>query len=420
MQIRPYVQRSVSLKGQTLANVRQHLPVGSWFLVSATTGAPVYSVLSFIVHLLLPKRVGKNVVKPVSPETFKARIYDLKEYCDFLDSCGSTVEEATDDILRRYLGHMVAKTSSRGTPFSPKTIRRRLDTIGGLYKHLLDTGQIPHALALPRGYDAQQEEPDGESIETAYLDLANDPDGEVRAIPLYELRLILDSFGLLPDDLTDIREARPTVSRNRVMFEFCLQAGLRRAEVCYLQLSNVLKAAKAVRSPLEKYPLRVWGKGAKWRTVEVPGWLLLLAQLYAENSRARIVAERKAYDSAYRAHDYLFVQEQPNPALKGDRIRPGYLSTLFARHAATALRQDIDLQHPSLPRRAYTVHQLRHTYAVHTYFVRRQLGDSEPWVYIQHQLGHESVETTTRIYLQITGQYEREAGDLWCSILGGM
>lgn len=420
MPIRAYVQRVVSLKKQTLANVRQHFQVGSWFLMSATTGAPVYSVLSFMVHLLLPKRVGKNVVKPVSPATFQARIYDLKEYCDFLDSCGSTVEDATDDILRRYLGHLITQPSSRGKPFSPKTIRRRFDTIGALYDHLLKTGQIPKALTIPRGYDALDEQPESESIETAYLDLVNDPDGEVRAIPLNELRLILDSFGPLPDDLNNIRDARPCVSRNRVIFEFCLQAGLRRAEVCYLQVSNVLKAANAVRSPLEKYPLRVWGKGAKWRNVEIPGWLLLLAELYAETTRARVVAARIAHDSGFRDHGFLFVQEQPNRGLRGDRIRPPYLSTLFARHVATALNRGAVSGDSSFPNRAYTVHQLRHTYAVHTYFVRREQGDSEPWVYIQHQLGHASVETTTKIYLQITGQFEREAGDLWRSILGDM
>lgn len=49
----------------------------------------------------------------------------------------------------------------------------------------------------------------------------------------------------------------------------------------------------------------------------------------------------------------------------------------------------------------HTVHDLRHTYAVWTYWAERRRGNREPWKKIQAQLGHANLSTTIDIYLSV-------------------
>ena len=61
----------------------------------------------------------------------------------------------------------------------------------------------------------------------------------------------------------------------------------------------------------------------------------------------------------------------------------------------------------------FVVHDLRHTYAVWTYYILKENGEAEPWLYIQAQLGHEDLSTTQDTYLKATGDFEASVSDLY-------
>ena len=54
----------------------------------------------------------------------------------------------------------------------------------------------------------------------------------------------------------------------------------------------------------------------------------------------------------------------------------------------------------------HSFHDLRHTYAVITYHLEKQNGNSEPWKKIQSILGHKNLSTTMDIYLDQVNAFD--------------
>jgi integrase len=66
---------------------------------------------------------------------------------------------------------------------------------------------------------------------------------------------------------------------------------------------------------------------------------------------------------------------------------------------------------------ALSTHDLRHTYAVWTYLLLRTQGDTNPWLFIQAQLGHRSAETTLNTYLRAVRMFENEISEIFADLV---
>lgn len=164
-------------------------------------------------------------------------------------------------------------------------------------------------------------------------------------------------------------------------------------------------------------PLRVTAtKGSKPRTVDLPVWLVSELLAYIDGERAASLKQGSI--RRQRSHKGLFVNPLHSSGAIGVHTSKRSLQEEFekgVRNAGlvvTVAKMDPDtgdMYFREMPK--FSCHDLRHTYAVWTYYARRRNGDSEPWLYIQAKLGHESVNTTMKIYLRVMKEFEAKISD---------
>ncbi len=142
------------------------------------------------------------------------------------------------------------------------------------------------------------------------------------------------------------------VDRDRLLVRMLMFTGIRRAEICSLNVSDV---------NLTHARVRIRGKGDRDRVVPIPAPLDLRV----------LVAGRKPTEP-------LFIGRR-----RGRRLDREAVSYIFTRKVSPAVGCRV------------TPHMLRHSYA--TYLCRRGV----PLRQIQRLLGHSSL-STTQIYLDVT------------------
>ncbi len=383
-------------------------PAGGHFLVSEVSGEPIDAVLRFLRH-----QYGSRVTTDFrrSARSVESGVYDLKDFFDFLDASGLEFEEVRNTQLENYLFSMISRDSpTTGRAYSRETVRRRASTIRSFYQWASDQGITKYRLDLAR-IDAVEREFRSNSN---YLSAprAQKRDAKVRYIPREKLRLILDACGPLVVDARAVKEG--TTSRLRLMYECALQAGLRRAEIPRLTVADVRVSSRlaAGRELLNRVPLDVLGKGAKVRTVMFPVWIIENIAKYIDCERAEAIAYRRHADPSFEDHGFVFVREASGTTCVGEPFDERYLSGPIRQiQMKLGIRYGISDSDQPYQRR-YGVHALRHTYALVEYFSRKEAGDPEPWLFVQAQLGHSDLSTTTGIYLSLAREYEYEFGQL--------
>lgn len=155
------------------------------------------------------------------------------------------------------------------------------------------------------------------------------------------------------------------IDRDRALVQAYLLTGLRRAELCHLDVGDVdLGPRPAVR-------VRA-GKGERDRVVPLPPRLVLTLR--------PLVLGREAKEPLFRGR-------------RGNRLDPDAVSYIFIRKVAPAVGKRV------------TPHMLRHSYA--TYLSRRR----RPLREIQELLGHTSL-ATTQIYLHVSADDLQEAAQV--------
>lgn len=408
---RPYVQRAAA---------RKHLPddlqlkgVGwpthAHFLMSEETQEPIGEVLHFLrFHYL--SRV--NVAHRKSPRSLEAAVYDFKDYVDFLDAHDLRLMDVRISHIENYVFSMVLNNSPvTGRPYARATIGRRVSTLRSFYHWAQESGLTKHRVDIQKltslDDEARRYHQRGDTVSKPK---ALRKSSKVRFIPTEALRAIMQAFGPLRVDVRDSGSA-PT-SRLRLMYECALQAGLRRFEIAELEVDELEKAERLARGKelLNKAPLEVLRKGGRYRTVMVPVWLVENLWHYCVTEREDAIKARLAIDRKFEDHGYLFVHDAASDSRVGDPLSPRYLSEplrnvqlkLGINPGQTVERQPYQ--------RLYGVHAFRHTYALMEYFSRKAEGDSEPWLYVQAQLGHSKLATTTDTYLEVAAEYEYEFG----------
>ena len=402
------------------------LPEGALFLVSRVSGVPLEAPLHFFMETAFSS-IGSKRLR-VRPSTYKGIAEDLVALYDFLDERQLVDMEVRKTDMDAYVDSMTQNISPvTGERYSHRTVKRRVSTMRSFYKWAQSKGKTKYRFDVGEVNASSFKHHSTEKIAPDVLEPSSiAEDADVRAINVDELARLLEAAG--PSGIESIDVSRPDtnyVRREttalRLKLECCLQAGLRRAEVTALLVKNVEAVTKgASLSPLATYPVRTLRKGGQWKTVLIPGWLISSLAHYIGTERARLIAAATERDPGLKDHGFLFI--------RSDRAGPGLrLHAKSLNDAFRNLQKGIGvIKQVAVSRNGkqllesrpkYGVHSLRHTFAVHTYFARKAIGDAEPWKYLQSQLGHANVETTKRIYLRIVDEHEAMAGAILSTML---
>jgi site-specific recombinase XerD len=184
----------------------------------------------------------------------------------------------------------------------------------------------------------------------------------------------------------------------RLMAESALGTGLRRMELCGLQVSQVPKTADldANTNPLVGVPLTIT-KCDRPRTVYPPLRVIDRTHWYAGEERAALVKSVQRRCLGFRPPPNLFLNRDANAVTRA-RLSGAFNAAFHAAGLDGSL------------------HWLRHTFAM-TMLVRLQRqvaaaadSDINPLKVVQVLLGHASIATTA-IYLRCVELHERELGE---------
>lgn len=385
------------------------LPAKFVYLVHGATGLPFQPFLEYAAQTMLTRSQAKPALSK-SLLTVDAYASDLCDYFSFLDAEKLRWEEADEVDAYAYIDSMIEHPSPvTGEPYKDETIRRRLSSLRSYYSWAQTRGRARTNLKLvdpgeclkARRYEGGPGDAKGPSPAAA--------DRKVRPIPPAELQILMQSLGpqMEPRGQGDTGPQAATARRNRLFGECAYHIGLRRAEIAALQARHIMGLSVDAASPYVLHPVEVFGKGAKWRTVNIPAWLLDALQRYHDVHRAPAVAGQPT-------HDHLFVSHSASRC--GRPLSAKHLDDIFANACLRA-----GLSHSANPELArYKLHHLRHNFALATYFSRKANGDAEPWLYIQAMLGHEYLETTLRIYLRAAKALESTYADYFSKALKEM
>lgn len=204
-------------------------------------------------------------------------------------------------------------------------------------------------------------------------------------------------------------------SRDRLASEIPYQTGLRIDETKRLKVRQFTKLNIEGLDAGADVKITVVGKGSKIRTIDFPVFLIAEIQLYIRTERRLAVATRGPAAN----NQQLLVNGFP--AGKHNVGNPTSVRTIQRCFANACLRAGLSMPQVAKPEKlipAFWFHCLRHTYAVVTYYTRKRV-DTEPWKYIQEQLGHAYVTTTQSIYLAATATYEAEVSNRYMRKING-
>jgi len=400
-------QRSTDVSEAVAALIgRQLVPlkVGEPFLVSATSGAPIQPFLYFM------REKGRGWMAA----TRDAYVDDLLDFANFLDAHELEIRDITVDTLQDYVfSHSEVPSSATGRPFAAETISRRLSTAKafaiwasgrGFLDERLSTSLQLIQIPIQRDELAHL----GPQSTVALDDAIDEPkklcdDEHVQVLSLEDSRQLLDELGSLPREWRHCQPGEVSSPvKNRLMAELSLATGLRRTEVCRLELRQVTRVVVDPEVPLRQYTLSIVRKGGQRKKFFVPGWMVFSLQQYAIGERRDAIESARRLSSTFEEPPCLFVNGLDARRNRGGALNPKSLDRIFSTAQArlgmlSLTGRDSGKLGQELAR--YRFHDLRHTYAIWTYLARKAAGDSEPWIFISRQLGHRNLSTTIRIYL---------------------
>lgn len=179
--------------------------------------------------------------------------------------------------------------------------------------------------------------------------------------------------------------------------------GLRLDEVRRLTKLQFLSKHPDPDAPAAEQLVQITGKGHVTRTVVIPNWLVLDVLAYIGDERRQ--ALKAGGITGRQEQSALFLcginSSQPGTPMSERRMQQEVENGCI-RGGLVDLVERIDPETGEKRREKkarHCFHDLRHTYAVITYFAEVRSGNPEPWKKIQAQLGHKNLSTTTNTYL---------------------
>jgi len=442
--VNAYVQRwldSPELAGISIATAARKLPNRFQFLVSETTGLVFEPALSFLKRKFTVQLPTPEVKQKKSPLSLQAVAYDLKDLFDFLDAKRKGFEDLDVELLNSYVASMTeVRSPITGEPYSDKTIIRRVSSAKlfcawaqseGRLKHRFDTDFVEIDLAAR---DDERSKKKAIAKFAADVEEPDTPDETLHVNVLHpdEAPVLLNALGPLPELKCLHAKRRKSASRlpcrNRLMGECAFQTGLRRAEVVGLTLES-LRACRAMEgsAPTRLYAIKVRRKGGKTLPVNFPYWLIEALNKYVTTERAASVEAGRKRDPNYEEPKTVFLNHAHSIRSPGKPVNTETFNEIFHQAQIDAgMSTEDEVTDPAtgvkktVIKVPYVVHDLRHTFAVWTYWRRKRDGDAEPWLYIQAQLGHADLRTTLKIYLRPASLFEAQVSDAYARALKGL
>lgn len=388
------------------------LPEKFPFVVDDASGVVCEPVLLF----LYAEYAEMMVDGPVD-NTVRAYAYDLREWWVYLEEFEISWHAATELDLSGFCQAMRATISPMtGMRYATTTIIRRKTTVEQFYVWAAKSD-------ICKGVDVGAETLIGMlqagAIETPIVELQKTADEKqhVSVMQLGQAKVVMEQLGPLPS--TNKCDASPfskdwTSSRDRLAGEIALNAGLRISEVRNLKTSQFEMYVRRVDiSQTAAYKIRVTGKGRTKKPVNFSGELILQIVAYIKGERAAIefgLSKVQSNNLLLNAHGKTVGKPPSVRTLERNFssacIRAGCFRSEMVEEfnlgpdevlCREAVLRDFPL---------FVFHDLRHTFAVWTYYARKKAGDAEPWLYIQQQLRHKNLETTIKEYLASAMDFE--------------
>lgn len=376
------------------------LPEGFPIVFDEASGSICQPILIFLVEEY--SGVGAQIF--VS-NTAHAYAHDLKSWFTFLEEFGIPWDEAQSANIDSFLEFMKGAISpTTGEVYAAETLNRRRMIVTKMYEFWRKDGSVE---AKPRSLLAQ------ESTAKKVKKTVSKP---VQIFTPDMAKQLLDALGVEPEKWN--REDPDKSSRDRLYGDIALQSGLRISEIKSLTASQFLSFSKVNVNPTELYKISVIRKGGLRKSVPIPGELILEILQYINGERAYIVGK-------FSDEDALIINSPSVKRFGGQRTSVRTIERIFSEacikvgfyslESRVRLTETIDggllreAVSAKIPR--FVFHDLRHTFAVWTYYALKEMRREEPWMELADRLGHADPRTTIQIYLQGTKSFEGQVTD---------
>ena len=287
--------------------------------------------------------------REASPKTLEAYEGDLVDLYRILKSEQLVLTGAHDDLiaLRRYLQILSSQTGAGGKRMKASSVGRKLAAVRSFVRFLTKQGIFQfNAARLIRTPKAEKRLPDVAS-ERTMADVLSQPGKAHVRIPSTSQKSGSHEFERL---------------RDRAVLELLYSCGLRRSELCAIDIASL---------DMKQATVRVTGKGAKQRVVPIGSKAMEALSDYLTLRATRASASREDAKA-------IFLLKN------GQRLTPRMVHHIVKKAFENAT--DVPRAHP---------HMLRHTAATHL------LDHGADLRAVKDILGHESLRTTQR-YTHLT------------------
>ena len=419
------VAREVAIKSGCGA-----LPEGFPIVLTSASGDIAHEATLFLAHACLSGGSKEHLI--VAPSTAMSRAYDLRDFLSYLLARRVSFGELCSDTLYRYAATMANRISPNTKEiYSHLTIARRVGTAVEFCVWLGERGIYPpNKLGAVQGLRRDLGRISGRPFSHHRTRARGRSTLLPTTIKLHEPRILSEKEARAL--LQELRSRPPQSSggpldnairkRNVLMAKIALCTGLRREEVCRLQISSVT-AVRAHEKDKALHTVQLTHtKNSVHRKVLFPGRLLAEIQSFASLERAVICKRNQCKGCGVLAPVFPAVRKGKgghcgamHPQNFGLVIRTAAKNIGIVR---VATKLDVNGKTAtSVEVAGFSTHDLRHTYAVWTYLLLRAKGDTNPWLFVQAQLGHRSSETTLNTYLRIVRMFENEISEVFGDLI---
>lgn len=345
-----------------------------------------------------------------SRHTWRDAAFTLAGWLEFLDAIGVSDWRLAnvDDLIRYRDAHISSISPSTRRSYAPGTIANRVSIVEAFYRRAIEWKWYEGVIGKRREYVRRGTTLDGSSLSHlgpnnyGYFTSGLSPKRvslrtTVHPFMIAELTAFLQAIGPRFNADSSPQGVR---SRDRLIVDLALFVGLRVDEIHQLTRYQFESMCPDDNAPGAEQPLSIVGKGRKRRVVAIPNWLVADALTYIETYRA---ASSRANKRQQNSALILSGLESNRPGRDMSHRRYQQIVESACIQAGITIREK--LTDPATNRTicrvraSHSIHDLRHTYAVLTYWAEKKNGNSEPWKKIQAQLGHSQLSTTVNTYL---------------------
>lgn len=382
------------------------LPKNFPILIENNTGQICEPVLLFLIE----KKTKKGL--PLLLNSRKAYCKDLKEWFQYLDNFEINWLHARKIHLEAFITILSKTVSPAISEFlSANTVNRVITAVNEFY-----TWCKLNILKDVNEFEADSLFLNNAPVKIVSVDEDEDDDSDEKNIlQRNEAKRLFSTLGDLPSKNKDYYK---TSSRDRLACELALCAGLRIGDVTYITVGMIEKYRGEILDNTKTYLLKLVGKGGKAANVKFPGWILKEALLYIDGERGAVVKalginERKLIINGFTARVHIGKPVSHRTLERNFSNACKRVGLIKEVRKSTIDEEGVLVQRNShfAIKAKYVFHDLRHTYAIWTYYSRKRSGDTEPWISISTQLRHANVLTTIKYYLKTASDFEAVVSD---------